>query len=340
MKLLYLKKFVKESEKMNIEDKLVKKSEEAFLLAVETFNKPTIVYRLEAFAFLICNAWELMLKAYMIKIMGEKSIYYKDSERTLSLENCIKKVFTNKKDPLRLNLEKIVELRNTSTHFITEEYEMIYVPLFQSCLFNYNEKMLKFHNVDITEIVHQNFLTLTPTMKSFNQTEIIAKYPEEIATKLIKVSENIRELVNTNNNNFAIKIEHFHYITKDISKATSIIAIDNSSEASAKIIRELKNPNDTHKYPAKNCIHEINKLLKKYNINMKYRGESCKFNKYHFTLFCSYFCMKENPKLCFKYGITNQPMYSYSYQAIEFIFEEIKKDPKNILDNIKNKLKK
>lgn len=325
---------------MNIEDKLVKKSEEAFLLAIETFNKPTIVYRLESFAYLICNAWELMLKSYMIKTLGEKSIYYKNSERTLSLENCIEKIFTNKKDPLRLNLEKIIELRNTSTHFITEEYEMIYIPLLQSCIFNYNEKMMKFHSVDITEIVHQNFLTLTPTMKSFNQTEIIAKYPEEIATKLIKVADNINELVNANNNNFSIKIEHFHYITKDINKATSVIAVDNASDTNVKIVKELKNPNDTHKFPAKNCILEINKLIRKNNISLKYKGELCKINMYHFTLFCSYFGIKENPKLCFKYGIMTQPMYSYSYQTIEFIFDEIKKDPENILDNIKEKLKK
>ena len=30
--------------------------------------------------------------------------------------------------------------------------------------------------------------------------------------------------------------------------------------------------------------------------------------------------------------------YSYSIQAIDFIFEEIKKDPENILENIKNRL--
>lgn len=325
---------------MNLEEKLIKKSEEAFLLAVETFNKPTIVYRLEAFAYLMCNAWELMLKSHMIKKMGEKSIYYKDSERTLSLENCIKKVFTNKNDPLRLNLEKIIELRNTSTHFITEEYEMIYIPLLQACIFNYNEKMMKFHNVDITEIVHQNFLTLTPSIKSFNQTEIIAKYPEEIAMKLIKVSENINGLVNSNNNNFAIKIEHFHYITKDINKATSIVAIDNNADTSVKIMKELKNPNNTHKYPAKNCISEINRLIKRNNISLKYKGEECKLNMYHFMLFCSYYGIKDNPKLCFKSGLTSQPMYSYSYQTIEFIYDEIKKDPEKILDNLKEKLKK
>lgn len=325
---------------MDITDKLVNKSKEAFLLAIETFNKPTIVYRLEAFAFLMCNAWELMLKAYMIKSMGEKSIYYKDSDRTLSLENCISKVFTNKKDPLSLNLKKIIELRNTSTHFITEEYEMVYIPLFQSCIFNYNEKMAKFHDVDITEIVHQNFLTLTPTIKAFNQTEIIAKYPEEIATKLINVSDKISELVNVNNNHFSIRIEHYHYITEDINRATSIVGISNNAETNVKIIKELKNPNDTHKFPASNCISKINELIKSKNIDLKQNGEICKFNMYHFTMFCSYFGIKDNPKLCFTYSVTKQPTYSYSYQTIEFIFDEIRKDPENIIDNIKKRLKK
>lgn len=72
--------------------------------------------------FFICNAWELMLKAYMVNKFAEESIYYKDNkERTITLENCLKKVITNEKAPLRRNLVKIIELRNTSTHFVAEE---------------------------------------------------------------------------------------------------------------------------------------------------------------------------------------------------------------------------
>ena len=40
-------------------------------------------------------------------------------------------IFTNESSPLRKNLEEIISLRDTSTHFITQEYELIYVPLFQ-----------------------------------------------------------------------------------------------------------------------------------------------------------------------------------------------------------------
>ena len=39
---------------------MLDKSEEAFLMAIEIYNKPTIKYRLEGFAFFICNAWELL----------------------------------------------------------------------------------------------------------------------------------------------------------------------------------------------------------------------------------------------------------------------------------------
>lgn len=323
----------------DLENKLVEKSKEAFSMAIELYNKPTIKYRVEGFSLFICNAWELMLKAYMIKSMGENSIYYHDHpDRTLSLENCIQKVFTNNKDPLRLNLEKIIELRNTSTHFITEEYEMVYVPLFQSCIFNFNEKMMAFHQIDMTSIVPQNFLTLSVSMKALNEAEIIAKYPEEIATKLLNANANITETILNNNDKFAIKIEHYHFITKNKNKATSFVAIDNSVDTKVKIIKELKDPNTTHKYSSTSCVNEVSTRLSRQGISLKYNGETKKFNAYHFNLFCKYYGIKDNPKLCYQHQLTHT--YGYSIQTIDFIVEEIKKDPENIIQNLKNSLTK
>lgn len=179
---------------------MVNKSKEAFSLAIEIYNKPTIKYRVEGFAFFICNAWELMLKAYLIKTNGYNSIYYKDKpDRTISLSECIKRIFTNNKDPLRLNLEKIIELRDTSTHFITEEYEMVYVILFQACILNFNEKMMAFHNVDMTEIIPQNFLTLSVSLQTLEDNKIVVKYPEEIANKFLENKNKIEDLSINNN---------------------------------------------------------------------------------------------------------------------------------------------
>ena len=179
----------------NTVNRLIDKSIESFLMAIEVYNKPTIHYRIEGFSMFICNAWELLLKAHMMNTQGERSIYYKDNpNRTLSLENCIEKVFTNRKAPLRLNLEKIIELRNTSTHFITEEYEMVYVPLFQSCVFNYTEKLHDFFGIEANKYVPQNFLTLTVSMRPLDVEEIRAKYPPELANRLLQASADIQSL--------------------------------------------------------------------------------------------------------------------------------------------------
>ena len=61
----------------NLLDRLINKSTEAFCMAIELYNKPTIKYRVEGFALFICNAWELMLKAHMLNAFGESSIYHR-----------------------------------------------------------------------------------------------------------------------------------------------------------------------------------------------------------------------------------------------------------------------
>lgn len=73
----------------DIYTRLVVKSIEAFIMGLEIYNKPTIRYRVEGFSF---NAWELMLKAHLIRI--GKNIYYDDNnDRTLSLSDCLKSIY-------------------------------------------------------------------------------------------------------------------------------------------------------------------------------------------------------------------------------------------------------
>lgn len=321
----------------SLQDRLIEKSKEAFTMAIELYNKPTIKYRVEGFSMFICNAWELMLKAYMMKKWGDSCIYYEDHpDRTISFSDCIKKVFTNDKDPLRLNLEKIIELRNTSTHFITEEYEMVYVPLFQACILNFNEKMMAFHSIDMTKVIPQNFLSLSVSMKALSESEIVAKYPEEIAKKLLDMKNTVDELSFENNNaKFAIRIEHYHYLTKNPDKATTFVKFDNSADAHVKIIKELKDPNNTHNLTAKACIWKIRDRLSKDHIDLWYNGNKVKFTSFHFTNFCKYFGIKNNERFCYIHKQFTQPQYSYSIQTVEFIVEELEKDPENILNNIK-----
>ena len=137
----------------NLAKRLVDKSIEAFIMGLEIYNKPTIRYRIEGFSFFIVNAWELLLKAELLN-RGE-SIYYKDKpDRTLSVDSVIRKIYTDKHTRIRINLEKIIELRNISTHYITEDYEVKYAPLFQACVLNFVNEMQRFHDEDI---LHKTF---------------------------------------------------------------------------------------------------------------------------------------------------------------------------------------
>ena len=76
------------------------------------------------------------------------------------------------------------------------------------------KKLLEFHNIDITTQIAQDFLTLRTVFSDFNETELLAKYPPELAEKLIFNNNNIQVLEKQNNNNFAFTINHHLYITK------------------------------------------------------------------------------------------------------------------------------
>jgi len=313
--------------------RLIEKSIEAFMMAIEVFNKPSIQYRAEGFSMFMCNAWELMLKAHLIKRDGESNIYYRDHpDRTISLENCIQKVFTNNKDPLRKNLERVAQLRNVSTHFITKEYEMVYIPVFQSCVLNFSNKLFQFHGIDITQRISQNFLTLPTSIEELNANEIRARYSSPVSGKLLNLSETIEKEMEENNAAYGIKIIHYDYLTKNRAEATDLFHIAADGEKPAIVIKELKNPNETHKYNATKCIEEINTRLKK-------KGLSVVIHMTHFTNIVKYYHLKDDQRFCYKFQISKTPQYGYSQQTIDFIVGEISKDPENILENIKQQLK-
>lgn len=328
---------------MDICEKLVDKSVEAFILAIEIYNKPTIRYRVEGFSFFICNAWELMLKGYMMKKDGPDSIYFKDNpDRTFSLTNCVERVFTNKKDPLRVNLERIIDLRNTSTHFITEEYESIYVPLFQSCVLNYVNKMLEFFSRDVTESMSSNFLTLSVKLETPLASEIQARYPRQMSEKLLRIRDFIAGSVSeTGNPKYAVLIKHDFYITKRADLATETIRVTKDASEAAFILKDTKDRQRLCPFTRKKCIDLLNAWIKRDRVNFINPTISADderyhiFNTYHFDLFAKFYSIKDDERYCYKYDRGAQILYSYSEAAMQLIFAEIKKDPEGIIRHLR-----
>lgn len=315
-----------------IKQKLVDKSIEAFIMGLEIYNKPTIKYRIEGFSFFICNAWELMLKAELLN--RNEDIYYSDkSGRTLSLEPTIKKIYSDKNTRVRLNLEKIIELRNISTHFITEDYEAKYAPLFQACVLNFVNEIKRFHNIDISNYISQNFLTITANYEPLSNEQIRLKYPPEIAERFIQQSNQIDVLTQEyDSDKFAIPIKQNLYITKKKDEADFVIAMASESPNKVAIVKELKDPANTHKYAFNNVIAVVNNRLSKSNIKLGYKNG---FNSYVLNLFIEFYDIKNDNKYSYKHSLGNSASYTYSEKLVDFIVNEIKKNPDGFVESLK-----
>lgn len=317
-----------------IKQKLVDKSIEAFIMGLEIYNKPTIKYRIEGFSFFICNAWELMLKAELLN--RNEDIYYSDKrERTLSLEPTVKKIYSDKNTRIRLNLEKIIELRNISTHFITEDYEAKYAPLFQACVLNFVNEVKRFHNVDISKYIAQNFLTITTNYEPLSNEQIRLEYPAEIAERFIQQSNQIDVLTQEyNSDKFAIPIKQNLYITRKKDEADFFVAMASQSPNKVTIVKELKDPANTHKYTFNNVIAVVNNRISKANIDLGYKKG---FNSYVLSLFIDFYNVKDDIKYSYKHSLGNSESYTYSEKLIDFIVDEIKKNPTIFVDSLKSK---
>lgn len=306
-------------------------------MGLEVYNKPTIKYRIEGFSFFIVNAWELMLKAELLN--RGISIYYKDDlTRTLNIDNVIKKIYPDKNTRIRINIEKIVDLRNVSTHFITEDYEAKYAPLFQACVLNFTNEISKFHNRDITKYIAQNFLTLSAHYEPLTNEQIKIKYPPEIAEKFIKQTNEIDVLTKEyDSEKFAINIRQNLYITKKREEADFTVAINKDSDTEVDIIKDLKDPADTHKYAFNSVITAVQERLKKKNIILGYPSG---FNQYVLQLVIDFYYVKKNENFAYLHVIGKQESYTYSQQFIEFVVSEITKNPEEFVESLKQNKKR
>lgn len=323
-------------------DQLISKAKESFILAIEIYNRPSIRYRVEGFSFFICNAWELMLKAKILKDNGKDAIYYKDSaNRTKSLEKCIELVFTNAKSPIRKNLEAIIQLRNTSTHFIVEEHEQIYVGLFQSCVMNFDDKMFEFHKVNMSDSLPSHFLTLSMSANPATPEIIRAKYSPEVAEKfLFDENEILQEQLLQANQGYSVVIRTELAVIKDTDKADLTVAYDSTSDNPIRTASVFKDPRNTHPLSVKNVIAHVNNRLKKMEIDLKSSGESKAFTQNDWSLFMKFYGLKDNQEYGYPHKIGESQQYTYSMKTVDLIVDLIKENPDGVIDDLKSAMKK
>ena len=320
-------------------ERLCDKSLEAFILAIELYNRPTIRYRVEGSAFFLCNAWELLLKAYLINRDGDKSIYYADKpDRTLSLEDCARRVFTNENDPLRRNLDRVIELRNTSTHFVVDEYEGIYAPILQACVENYDDKARELMGIEVSDRIPENYLVLSVRRSTIDMDNCRARYSPEVVNRMISARSDVLSGGDEGGNRrYACTYVTELRMTKK-KNADLSFRIDNSGDPSISLVSRLVDPKDKYPYRTKAVVGAVNDRLSRSGVRLYLGGlEKPSFTTADFQMFVRAYSMKGDARYSTNTAMPGeQAWYSYSQQTIDDIVAVLKADPTRALDRIKS----
>ena len=295
---------------------LLNKSEEAYLMSIEIINKPTINYRTEGFCFFICNAWELLLKAYLInKAKDINAINYKDdSNRTIGLDECVEKIFTSTTDKTKNNISFIRNIRNKATHLILPEYDYVLSPAFQRCLTNYNKFFKKhFPNYNLNEKVTP-YIALVNPGNNENVSSLILNPANLLLLNRLKTELNSDESLGQ-----TLRL----ISTKKESEADIKYTIVKDSKDLATIINVPKDIEKTHPYTTTEVVKKIKETLE---LSL---GPNHGFTPNKFQDICKRKNIKSNQDYCYLFEYSKSKIYKYSDIAIEYISQVYIEEFKN-----------
>lgn len=210
---------------------LLDKSIASMLSAIELYNKPNFQYREETFAILAVNAWELLLKAIILRQNRYKlrSLYvlkpcinkdgtksttrkYVDKNRsgnpkTISIMETLSILDNQKYLPtnLRDNIEALIELRDNSIHFANmDDISRQIQELGFACIKNYIT-LIKEKKIEI-DISNYNFYLMPLAYVSSNMVSE-SVLTEETKNYLTLVKSKIAKEESDQNYDIAITID-------------------------------------------------------------------------------------------------------------------------------------
>jgi len=308
--------------------KLLEKSKGSFVLALEVFNKPTVQYRVEAFSILFINAWEILLKARIYEInKGKKSsIYYRKKRnkkrKSLSLDDCLKKIFPNHIDPIRKNIEYISEIRNASIHLILDELIPYFSRVFQSGIFNYIEFLNKWFGIQLTEYFSPGLISLVSDTENLKNLTVLKKHLNKEDFRIVANWVSNFQKLEKLGNKATISIEHSFALIKNPRKADIVLSSGGNGEK-AIVVNKFRDLETSYPYRRKEAMQIIKGSL----------DTKIKFTNYYFEAYCFVRGIKKNTRneYCWK------PKFSsprFSEKLVQELITFINSNP-NKLNNIK-----
>jgi hypothetical protein len=256
-----------------LKGQLLDRSVDAYVLALETINRLSVKYRVETFAYLICNAWELLLKAKVLADAGgdRNAIYYPKERgkprRSLAVRDCLKRVFLDEKNPTRRNVERVDDLRNEAVHLVISQVPPDIMLLFQACVLNYHKRLVEWFGISLSERVPAGMMALvydfSPEQVDFSSNVLRRQFGRETAEYLSRFRAEIaREFAELGSPaEFSIGIDYRLALVKKAGDA-DIQLTSGASSSVMGIVEVAKNPCKTHPYREKELIQDVNARLK------------------------------------------------------------------------------
>lgn len=251
---------------------LLEKSQEAFVLAIELYNKPTIRHRVEAFCFLFVNAWELLLKAHIIEgspRRSVRSIFYprkrgETEARSLTLDDCLVRAFPEEANGVRRNIECVEKLRNAATHLVVPEVEQWYVGVFQAGIYNYVKLLRSWFGVDVTAKVTPSMLTLVFDSVLTNPAVLRRRYGREVLEFVEQQRKRLLEETSaTVDPEFAVVIRHEVVVAGREADADAVLtpAPDGALPGNMIPVPVAKSLEGSHPYLTRDVVDKVKEAL-------------------------------------------------------------------------------
>ncbi len=305
--------------------RLMDKSVEAYTLSLETINRLSVKYRIETFTYLICNAWELLLKAKILQDEGTKTaICYPckpgERTRTLAIRDCLKKVIPNENDPVRRNLELVIDLRDAAVHLVILQVPKDVLSLFQSCVLNYHKYLVDWSGVSLSGRVSVGMMAL---VYDFNPEEFDLQSPilrrklgRETADYLASFQAKMRREFDVLGKpaEFSLDINYKLALVQRPG-AADIVLSKGESGSLTRVVEVPKDPSRTHPYRQKEAIEHINTL---------FMGKT-HINSHDFQCILNVHGIRKRPDFHYRGTIAGSPA-QYSETFVQWILKQYEND--------------
>lgn len=250
--------------------KLVEHSINSALSAIEIYNKPDFKDREQIFCVLMVIAWEVLLKAKLVKDNANniKCLYIKDGARykrnrnnqpfTIDVYEALRRCGVDQ--TAAANIEHLVEIRDAVVHMSAESPTLPYLvfTLGTATLQNYARLLSQWFGVSLTRyhfyILPLAFDTPFRTLRLAD----IKREPAEIRDIIAAVSYDQQNLPESRDFSLVCEIETKLVSAKKITTKTDLVASIAAGDVDAKVVQRTVSNLD--KYPL--SANELNEKVR------------------------------------------------------------------------------